>query len=190
MRTLAALAVVALYALVWLEPGLRLGIMPSTRAEVFVANTVCQGNVPNLRQATRMREFVMPTSLRQHSFADIPSLAEPFKPMFTRAWRMEVLALVLAAAALVGAVLGRVWGGLLGVASVAAYLAVFGVAPDGFTLMRAVGLPMWWNAVQQWPWTMLRDLLLLPILLGIIAAHATWLVARGAVRDRRAKVQR
>ena len=33
---------------------------------------------------------------------------------------------------------------------------------------------------------MVRDLLLLPFVLGIIAAYATWLIARGVLRLRRA----
>ena len=105
MRTLAVLAVVALYALVWLEPAVRLGTMPAQRAEVFVANTVCQGRVPNVTQVSRMRDFSMPATLRLHSFADIPSLSEPFVPMFTRAWRFELLVVLVAAAALVGALM-------------------------------------------------------------------------------------
>jgi len=182
MRTLCALAVVAVYMLVWFEPAVRLDTRPGKRAEIFVANTVCQGRVPDIRQASRVREFVMPTSLQRHTYADIPALAEPFVPMFTRSWRMELLAVVLAAVALVGAALGRAWGGVLGLASVAAYLAVFGLALDGITLFPAAGPSLWWTAVQQWPWSMVRDLLLLPLLLGIIAAQATWLIARSAIR--------
>ena len=189
MRTLVALAVIALYTLVWFEPAVRLGTIPSKRAEAFVANTVCQGRVPNLREVSRARDFTMPATLRQHTFADIPSLAEPFVPMFTRSWRVEALVVVLAAIALVGTVMGRLWGGLLGLASVAAYIAVFGVAADAFELLRATGSSLWWVAVKQWTWPMVRDLLLLPVVLGIIAAHATWLVARGAARIRRAKAR-
>jgi hypothetical protein len=187
MRMLAgALAVVVLYMLVWFEPAFQLGTTPAKRAEVFVANTVCQGRVPNITEYSRVREYTMPATLRLHTFADIPSLAEPFVPLFTRSWRSEALVVALAAIALVGTVAGRAWGGVLGLASITGYLAIFGVAPDAFQLLRSVGPELWWTAVQQWTWPMVRDLLLLPFVLGIIAAYATWLIARGVLRLRRA----
>lgn len=179
MRGIAALsALVALYLLVWSGPVAQLTAGPRERAATFVTLTICQGRPTSFDGLQRQQFSRAPPSIATHTPAQIDELAQPFVPHFAHGWRTELATVLLAGSALGGLLARRPWAALLSAAAVVAFAHVYGLTLNSFSLLWAAGPRLWWAGVSQWPPELIRDQLLVPIALGLVAFHALVALAR------------
>ncbi len=180
-RALAAFALL----LVWALPASRLAVLPQERALAVAEAGVCRAGqrTPVLPDQWSPALPRVDASTRTETDVLRVASAAPFQPAATRQWAVEVLHLLLVAAAVAALAAGWRLAPLGVIAAVIVYVNVHEPRADAYRLLWVSESPrLWWQAISQWSLSLWAERLVAPALAGLSLIGAVAMLMRSITR--------
>jgi hypothetical protein len=182
MPSIGLRAVVAIALLLtWLVPGVRLTTSPQERAVAAAATELmCLSSFASVVPASWPAEGRLARSVNGPTLVDV---AAPMQRAFDKQWQTDGARVAFVAFAALALLLGqrrfRGAAALPVIAAATLYWWAYQPHWDGYRLLLVTqSLPLWWNAVSQWSWSLQVERLIAPVTVWIALLGGCWVLWR------------